>query len=52
MKFQNYLEKITGVEIYPLISLGIFVVFFLLVTVWVFRLSKTEIEQTKRLPLE
>ena len=52
MKFQNYLEKITGVELYPLISLLLFVIFFLAVTYWAFKISKTEVERNARLPLE
>ena len=40
MKFKNYLESITGIGIYPLISLMIFVVFFGLVTFYVIKGNK------------
>ncbi len=32
MNFSNYLEQIAGVSIYPVISLLLFVAFFILVT--------------------
>ena len=41
MKFINYLENITGVGVYPLTSLLLFVAFFVLVTIWVIR-AKTK----------
>jgi len=52
MKFSTYLEKITGVSIYPLISLFIFIVFFLSVVYWMYRIDKTEIERIERLPFD
>lgn len=52
MKFSHYLEKISGVSIYPLISLILFVTFFLLVTYWVFRIDKNELERIEKLPLD
>jgi hypothetical protein len=39
MKYSNYLVKINGVSIYPIISLAIFVVFFILVIYFVLRMS-------------
>lgn len=52
MKFINYLESITGVGIYPLVSLFVFVVFFLLVTLFVFKGSKKYFETLSNIPLE
>lgn len=46
------LEKIDGVEIYPLISLVIFVVFFIGLFWWVFTAKKSHIEEVSRLPLD
>ena len=48
----NSLERIAGVEIYPIISLLIFFVFFTLVTYLVLRTSKEEIEEMSHLPLD
>jgi len=52
MKFINYLESITGVGIYPLISLLIFFFFFVAVTVYVIRANKFYINRLKNIPLE
>ena len=52
MKFSTYLEKITGVSIYPIISLVMFVAFFALVTFWIFSIDKREIERVEKLPLD
>ncbi len=51
MKFSNYLEHILGVSIYPLISLGLFVIFFAGVVIWSYRIDKKEIEHMEHLPL-
>lgn len=52
MKFINYLESIAGIEIYPMISLGIFFVFFLLLIVWALTVSKKHISEMKNIPFE
>ncbi len=52
MKFSNYLEKITGVSIYPIISLALFVAFFTLVTILILKMSKEELKHAEQLPLE
>jgi cytochrome c oxidase cbb3-type subunit 3 len=52
MNFSTYLEKITGVGIYPLISLLIFVVFFLLVVYWMYRIDNVELKRIERLPFD
>ncbi len=52
MKFNYYLEKIAGIEIYPLISLILFVVFFLVVSYLAFSASKESIEYMENLPLD
>ena len=50
MKFKNYLESITGIGIYPLISLIIFVVFFGLVTLYVMKGNKKHFKELSNLP--
>lgn len=52
MKFSNYLTQITGVSIYPLISLVIFVLFFGGVIWYVYRTSSETIQEIERLPLD
>lgn len=51
MKFINYLESITGVGMYPLISLVVFVVFFILVAVYVIKGNDTHFERLRNLPV-
>jgi hypothetical protein len=48
----NALERIQGVEIYPIISLLIFFAFFLLMNYFVFNLDKGYINKMKNMPLE
>lgn len=51
MKFRHYLETITGVDIYPLISLIIFFGFFAALFYWVVKVKKSYIDEIKNLPL-
>ncbi len=51
MKFINYLQSISGVGIFPLISLLLFFVFFAAVTWYVFRVDKGYIDRASRIPM-
>lgn len=52
MKFVNYLEKISGIDIYGVVSLSIFVLFFLVMLIWVFKTKKKEFNEISRIPLD
>ena len=52
MKFVNYLEKISGVDIYALTSFSIFFLFFLLMATWALKADKKMIEEISRIPLD
>ena len=53
MKFvKHYMETIAGIEIYPLISLCIFFLFFIVLIVYVVRMNKSEVAWMESLPLE
>mgnify|MGYP001566647041 FL=1 len=53
LKFvKGNLENIDGVAIYPMISLLIFFVFFLVLFWWVFTAKKTHIDEVSNLPLK
>jgi cytochrome c oxidase cbb3-type subunit 4 len=52
MKFINYLESITGIGIYPLISFMIFFVFFLLVSIYLVKAGRKHFEDVSRIPLD
>ena len=46
------METIGGIEIFPLISLVIFVLFFIGLFIWVIKTDKKQIETISRLPLD
>ena len=52
MKFINYLETITGISIYPLTSLLLFVAVFTISTVWIIRADSGFIDHMKNIPLD
>lgn len=52
MKFINYLTSISGISIYPLISLVIFTVVFSVVLYKTFSESKQSIAEQKNIPLD
>lgn len=53
LKFiKGNLENIDGVEIYPIISLLIFFIFFTLLFWWVFTTKKAHIKAVSNIPLE
>ena len=53
LKFvKNYMDSIAGVEIYPIISLLIFFIFFVALFWWVFTAKKDYIKTVSNIPLE
>ncbi|MEY8848853.1 CcoQ/FixQ family Cbb3-type cytochrome c oxidase assembly chaperone [Psychroserpens sp. XS_ASV72] len=53
LKFvKNHMETITGVEIYPVISLLIFFSFFVILFWWVITAKKDYINKVSNLPLD
>lgn len=50
--FNNYLQAIEGIEIYPVIGLIIFLIVFISVVVWVIKIDKNYIREAERLPLD
>jgi len=53
LKFvKHYMESISGIEIYPLISLLIFFIFFVILFWWVFTAKKEYIQKVSNLPFE
>ncbi|MBS1915344.1 MAG: CcoQ/FixQ family Cbb3-type cytochrome c oxidase assembly chaperone [Bacteroidetes bacterium] len=51
MKFINYIEKVSGIDIYGLTSLGIFMTIFLVVLIGVWKADKNKIKQISEIPL-
>lgn len=50
--FKDVLRSIENIEIYPVLSLLIFVLFFLGVAIWVIRMPKDLVDHMKSLPME
>lgn len=48
----HYLQKISGVEIFPILSLLFFIVFFIVVVWVVYKTDKTVYEEMENLPLD
>lgn len=48
----EHFSRIEGVEIFPVISLIVFFLFFAVTIVWVFRLDKKYLSRMENLPLE
>lgn len=49
---KNHMESITGIEIYPMISLLIFFIFFVVLFWWVFTAKKDYIKTVSNIPLD
>ena len=52
MSFIHYLEKITGVDIYAMISFFIFFAFFIGMSLWAWRADKELIRKINNIPLD
>lgn len=53
LKFvKNHMDSISGIEIYPIISLLIFFTFFVLLFWWVFTAKKEYLKTVSNLPLD
>lgn len=49
--FKYYFERVQDVEIFPVISLLIFVIFFISLLIWVMKADKKYINSMEHLPL-
>jgi cytochrome c oxidase cbb3-type subunit IV len=50
--YKNVLQSIQGIEVYPLISLVIFALFFIGLIIWLFKIDKSYIKEMEILPLD
>lgn len=50
--FKHYFEQIHNIEVWPIISLIIFFVFFTSVIIWIFFLDKDYINKMRSLPFD
>ena len=50
--FRNLLNEVNGITIYQIFSLVVFSLFFLLVTIWLFKANKGYLEEMRNKPLQ
>jgi cbb3-type cytochrome oxidase subunit 3 len=50
--YKQVLQSIAGIEIYPVIALIMFFLFFLLILGWIFTLNKKYISRMENIPLD
>jgi cytochrome c oxidase cbb3-type subunit 4 len=50
--FKYYFEQVHNVEIWPIISLSIFIIFFIGLLIWVYTADKSYINKMKNLPMD
>lgn len=52
MKFINYLEKVSGVDIMGLVSLTVSFLFFAGMLVWILKSKKSDFNEVSQIPLD
>jgi len=50
--YKAILQNISGIEIWPMVGLTIFLTIFIVVTIWVVRLDKKEVNRMANIPLD
>lgn len=50
--YKDVLRSIDGIDLYPVISLVIFVLFFTWVFLWVYRMRRSDVEELAAMPLD
>lgn len=48
----QFIDQMSGVEIFPIIALVIFIFFFILMVIWVLLLRNDTVEEMKEIPFE
>jgi Ca2+/Na+ antiporter len=50
--YKELLQSIDGVSVYPIVSLIVFVLFFVVILVWMLKVDKKYIKKMENLPFE
>ncbi|MEJ2614752.1 MAG: cbb3-type cytochrome c oxidase subunit 3 [Ignavibacteriaceae bacterium] len=50
--YKEVLQSIEGIGIYPIISMIVFVIFFVIVLIWYFKADKKYLNKMSNLPLD
>ncbi len=48
--FKNYLNGIEGIATYPVLSLVVFFLFFVAISIWLFRADKKHLDELAQIP--
>ena len=52
MKFIHYIEKVSNIDIFGLVSLTMFFLFFVVMLTWVIKTNKKRFDEISRIPLD
>lgn len=50
--YKDVLRSIEGIELYPVFSLVVFVLFFTSVFIWVYRMRRSDLDELAAMPLD
>jgi cytochrome c oxidase cbb3-type subunit 4 len=50
--YKEVLSGINNISIYPVLSFGVFFIFFLIIGVWVLKSKKNQFDSVSNIPLE
>lgn len=50
--YKELLQSIEGISLYPIISLIVFILFFAIILIWMFKVDNNYIKKMENLPLE
>ena len=50
--YKDILQSISGIELYAIVAMVIFILFFLGMTIWVIKVDKKYIKRMSELPIE
>jgi Ca2+/Na+ antiporter len=50
--YKDILQSIEGISVYPIISLIVFVLFFVVILIWMIKVDKKYINKMENLPFE
>lgn len=50
--FKQFINTLPGADFYMILSMSIFILFFILVSIYLFKMNNKEVEKLKNLPLK
>jgi hypothetical protein len=49
---KEFLQSVDGISVYPIVSLIVFVLFFVIILIWMLKVDKNYIKKMEKLPFE